>query len=271
MSRLFNLWHILLPMTAMNLCACALFDYHPYHVDADVKSLVCEENPKVIASITKGRSDFSFYFMADSHCHYDDLQDAVDFINAASDVDFVINAGDLSDFGTEEELLWTKRILDKLKVPYLTAIGNHDILGFSDLAYRKVFGPTDFAFLAGDAYFICFNSNSLEYDCDGSVPYLAFLDRAILQTPQEATRTVFVAHGRPEDEQFDKSMVEDFFSIVDSAKNAMVYLCGHRHFTHTWPIMDRWIISHNICEVAQRQMFYVHIKPEGYDIDLIDF
>ena len=50
-------------------------------------------------------------------------------INKRGDVDFVVHCGDISDFGVTREFELQRDILEKLTMPYVVLIGNHDCLG----------------------------------------------------------------------------------------------------------------------------------------------
>lgn len=57
----------------------------------------------------------------------DNVQLAVDKLNArASDLDFVVVLGDLTDSGETSELNGARNLLDGLQVPWIPLLGNHD-------------------------------------------------------------------------------------------------------------------------------------------------
>src|SRR5690606_3155673 len=73
---------------------------------------------------------FQFAHVTDTHVGsatgVDDLRRTVADINANPELDFVIWSGDVTEFGSDEELRLAKRILDSLTVPWYVIPGNHD-------------------------------------------------------------------------------------------------------------------------------------------------
>ncbi|MHB8895064.1 MAG: metallophosphoesterase family protein [Candidatus Geothermincolia bacterium] len=67
---------------------------------------------------------------------------------------FVIDCGDLAYDGDVTKYRLSLQMFRKLNVPMVTAIGNHDIRGDGRTAYREVFGPFNYSFVVGNAYFI---------------------------------------------------------------------------------------------------------------------
>ncbi len=103
--------------------------------------------------------------ISDSHQWLDDLKSEVNDINRRSDsLDFVIHCGDLTDFGATREFQLNRDHLQKLKIPFVALLGNHDCLGTGNQAYQKIFGDPDFSFIAGRVKFVCLNTNAIEFD-----------------------------------------------------------------------------------------------------------
>ena len=55
-----------------------------------------------------------------------DLAAVVNDINLKQQFEFVIISGDITEKGRNSELIKTKEILDRLKIPYYIVPGNHD-------------------------------------------------------------------------------------------------------------------------------------------------
>lgn len=66
--------------------------------------------------------------------------------------------------------------MNKLNVPYVTLIGNHDVLGNGKAVFEEIFGTDNFSFIAGKTKFVCLNTNALEYDYSHPVPDFNFLN-----------------------------------------------------------------------------------------------
>lgn len=138
--------------------SCDLIDYHPYDVRITGETDVNTHNITQIEENCKGKTTLRFVTMGDSQRWYDETVDFVNSLNARDDIDFVIHSGDMSDFGLTDEFLWQRDIMNKLKVPYVTLIGNHDCLGTGEEAYRAIFGDPNFSFIAGRVKFVCLNT-----------------------------------------------------------------------------------------------------------------
>ena len=95
-----------------------------------------QENPPI----------YRFLFCNDTHvvseADAEHFRKFIDDANTVPDLfDFLVVCGDLGNMGTEEELVLSKRELDRLKRPFYTVIGNHDVLKDKDKTpYRTVFG-----------------------------------------------------------------------------------------------------------------------------------
>ena len=148
----------------MCLVGCEMIEYHPYDSDIDGDIHINAKNVERIEQSLKGKREIAFAVVSDTQRWYDETEDAVESINRREPLDFVIHTGDLSDFGAKIEFQMQRDILNKLKVPYVCLLGNHDCLGSGEQTFRRIFGEPDFAFTAGNVRFICLNTNALEYD-----------------------------------------------------------------------------------------------------------
>ena len=143
------------------LYRCDLIEYHPYDVRLHGQTGINEKNIARIEESCKGKDTLRFVLMGDSQRWYDETEAFVKALNNRDDVDFVIHGGDISDFGLTKEFLWVRDIMEKLKVPYVALLGNHDILGNGMDVFLKVYGDENFSFRAGNTKFICLNTNAL--------------------------------------------------------------------------------------------------------------
>lgn len=149
--------------------ACQV-EYHPYDTRINGE---CDINAKNIARIeatTAGKQELRFAVISDTQQWYDETKKAVEALNRRNDIDFVIHTGDLADFGIRAEFERQRDILNGLRIPYVAIIGNHDCLATGEAIFRKIFGPFNYAFTAGEIRFICLNTNALEFDHSESVP-----------------------------------------------------------------------------------------------------
>ncbi|HCV15081.1 MAG TPA: metallophosphoesterase, partial [Rikenellaceae bacterium] len=106
-----------------------------------------------------------FAYLADLHIsdvatNVEDYEISVKDINTLKDINFVILAGDITEFGSDEEILLAKSITDRLKVPVFVLSGNHDSKWSESgcNTFAKVFGYEYFSFDMGGIQFIGTNS-----------------------------------------------------------------------------------------------------------------
>ena len=171
--------HKIIPYILAACCLCmvascdTVFDVHPYDVQIDGDRNLNVTNIQKIEAAVKSKDTIRFAMISDSHQWLDDLKSEVNDINRRSDsLDFVIHCGDLTDFGATREFQLTRDHLQKLKIPFVALLGNHDCLGTGNQAYEKIFGNPDFSFIAGKVKFVCLNTNAIEFDYSRPVPNL---------------------------------------------------------------------------------------------------
>lgn len=103
-----------------------------------------------------------FVFAQASDTHITDtksveiVNDAVDMINADPRVAFSLWLGDLTQFSTSDEMTLARMALDRLRRPYYTLRGNHDL---KDGLYEREFGELNYTFEYGGWKFIMLDSN----------------------------------------------------------------------------------------------------------------
>ena len=102
-----------------------------------------------------------FAFLTDTHLAigshaFDDLRCCIRDINGQDSLDFVILGGDITDFGTDEEIRAAKALLDSLNKPYYLVAGNHDAKWSESgcNTFKNVFGYEHFEFEAGGWRFL---------------------------------------------------------------------------------------------------------------------
>lgn len=179
------------------LTACDMIEYHPYDLNVRGEKNVNSKNIALIEGKMKGKTEFSFAVISDTQRWYDETNDAVAKINSIGKVDFVVHCGDLSDFGAKLEFEQQRDILNKLNVPYVCLLGNHDCLATGQKVFSTIFGEENYAFTAGNVRFICLNTNALEYDYSHMIPDFAFIEDEIDNVPDDVTKTIIAMHAPP--------------------------------------------------------------------------
>lgn len=207
------------------LCSCKYVMYHPDEVRPAEKDL----NARNIAKLASlpSHSSFKFVLIGDTQRFYEELDAFVNHINIQNDITFVLFNGDMVDFGLNREYNWIASRLDKLNVPYIVAMGNHDMLANGQLIFNEMFGPENFTFNYGNNKFICLNTNSRESGNDGTVPNLSFLQNELEDTTDQ---NIFIlSHVPPFSVDFDQRMEDIFAATISANPRTRMSLHGHEH------------------------------------------
>lgn len=149
------------------------FDYSPYTIETTPHHLTADNVARIERASLPHFQPFRFAVIADSHAYYDQQVALVSTLNRRNDLAFLLIAGDLTDYGLQQEYQWTVDILGGLRMPWLTTIGNHDALNNGKENYQAFFGPYDYSFRFNQVKFVALNSASWEFG--DSVPRLDWL------------------------------------------------------------------------------------------------
>jgi len=214
-------------LLAAGLSACDAFRVHPYAVPQDewLQDLT-QKNLAKIARIDPPET-FSSAAFGDSQRWQDETSAVVPSINGDRDVLFAVHVGDITEFGLNQEYVWLNEYFQGLRVPLVTVIGNHDLLGNGGAIYDSVYGPRNYTFHFGRTKFVMLDSNSREYE-RRLVPDLAWLERELLPEPTW-DRAIVVAHVPFDDDDFRRELREPYEAIVQRHGNVILSLHGHNH------------------------------------------
>ena len=205
----------LLPAAAAFLfSSCDLLEFSPndHRAPESERDLTEKNLARLLQNPLPAGDTLRFVFTGDSQRFYDDAEDLVKSVNQQPGIQFMLVAGDISDFGFAREMRWVNDDLRKLKVPYLTVVGNHDLVGNGRKAYEAIFGPRNYSFVYGDTKFIFTDTNGREYNFD-----------------RTARRHVIISHVPPQDEDFDPALREAYAGALRQDPRLIFELNGHRH------------------------------------------
>ena len=258
-------------LSCLFLTSCGLIDYHPYDVRIDGETNVNKHNIEKIEANCKGKTTIRFVTMGDSQRWYDETEDFVKAVNNRKDIDFVIHGGDLSDFGLTKEFLWQRDIMNGLNVPYVVLIGNHDCLGTGAETYKKVFGPANFAFIAGNVKFVCLNTNALEYDYSEPIPDFTFMENEITNRKDEFDKTVVSMHAQPYSDVFNNNVAKVFEYYITQFPQIQFCTAAHDHVFEDKEIYGDGI-HYIISECMKRRSYLLFtITPDKYEYELVKY
>jgi 3',5'-cyclic AMP phosphodiesterase CpdA len=186
-------------------------------------------NHKAIARLaaTPAPAVLRFAVVGDTQLALDEVEDAVAHLNRRTDLAFVVQVGDYTEFGQLFEFRLMNDVFAGLRVPWLVVIGNHDYLGNGEEIFVEMFGPRNQAFTFARTRFVLFDSNSREVAFSGDVPDLGFV-AAQLEPDGDHDRAVLLSHVPPATSDFDPERVEGFDEILQT-RAPVASFHGHEH------------------------------------------
>jgi predicted phosphodiesterase len=254
------------------LTGCDVFEFHPYDGRVSGETNVNARNIEKIGKNCREKASIRFALISDTQRWYDETADFVNEINKHGDIDFVVHAGDISDFGLTKEFIWMRDILNKMKMPYVVLLGNHDHLGSGANVYHEIFGHFNFSFLAGKTKFICLNTNALEFDYSVPVPDFAFMKAELPDDNDDYEKTVVVMHAPPFSEQFNNNVANSFEYAVRQFPKLQCCLYGHIHSMSSEDLFGDGVMYHSVSCIETRRYLIFSIKAEGgYEYETANF
>lgn len=255
------------------LCSCEeIFQYHPNQIllDEGEKNLTAYNLERIRAQVPS--DTLRVLVMGDTQRFYDAADAFVRRANEFQQIDFVVHQGDISDFGMSQEFKWVHDIMKGLKWPYLTVIGNHDMLANGRKVYREMYGDFNYSFVYGHTKFVFIDTNGREYGFNGKVPDLGWLEGQLQQNAgADWQQAIIVSHAPPYDGDFDRKLELPFHQTLKESGLVTLSLHGHIHSWRTEYRYDDDILYHATTTVKKRGFSYVRIWNEGYDIKKIDY
>ncbi|PSR56899.1 metallophosphoesterase [Adhaeribacter arboris] len=243
MRALFLHWCRLLLLSCgyLLLNSCEQIDFSPYQVilESEQRDLNKKNLARIAALSLQPQDTLRFGLISDNQRFYNELEDVVKALNAYSAQEkrlhFVINCGDLTDFGLQEEYVWQLNRTKKLKMPYLAIIGNHDCVANGKKIYQAMYGPMDFTFEIAGSKFVVLNTNSLEFSYP--VPEMEYM-RQTMANSHEYRNLFVLSHVPPFDTDFNKDLKAEFAQLL-RIHQVPYSIHGHQHnFSFSQPFQD---------------------------------
>lgn len=263
--------NVILLLLPLLFIACDMFDYHPYDGRLNGELNINKNNITKIEEGLREKKSFKFVFISDTQRWYDDTERVVKSINSRNDIDFVVHGGDISDFGVTDEFLWQRDILNKLNVPYVVVVGNHDMLANGEEIFTKVFGKVNFSFMVGYTKFVCLNTNALELDYSRPVPDFEFIRSQLDLNNVNHKNTIFVMHARPFSEQFNNNVADVFQDEIKRFPNLLFCLNGHDHQMTQDDVFEDGIIYYGVANIHKRKYYIFTITDNKYTYEVVEF
>jgi Icc-related predicted phosphoesterase len=165
-----------------------------------------------------------FALLADSHDGYNNFGRIVDEINSRPEIELVLFAGDITDFGATQEFVWAWKEFSRLKAPFFISPGNHDGLSQGTRAFAKMFGPTDYQFEYAGLNFVSLNTNTIEWGLDS--PDLDGLRQRLATSSAESV--LFTHQGPISSPHISEQATAQLLQILAETPVSL-YLFGHVH------------------------------------------
>lgn len=224
---------------------------------------------------------FRFALVTDTHVGgatgLEDLERTVRDLNQARLAEFVIFSGDVTEFGSDQELREAHAALEKLEIPWYIVPGNHDT-NWSESggnSFLTVFGADHFAFEHQGVLFIGTSSGPYLRMAPGQVPreHLVWLDSILNERAADRKPLIFINHY-PLDESLN-----NWYEVIDRLKNYNIQLslCGHGHQNRLFDfegipgVMSRsnlraadTVGAYQIIEYTPNQTTFTLRYPEAY-------
>ncbi len=204
-----------------------IIEYSPYQniVESKWQKQNLKNYNKLLPEADEAFKPFRVALIADSHTYYDEFEKQVKYINSRNDFDFVIHLGDVTLSANAREYNWYSDIMNKIKVPVITIIGNHDCLGNGYSIYNEMFGESNFFFRYRDVKFVMFDD--IVWEKKVQDPDFEWFDEA-LDNDDDYKYVIPFAHIPPWDDQFTIGN-EYYYNQLLLDHNVNLSVHGHGH------------------------------------------
>lgn len=176
---------------------------------------------------------FRFALVSDTHVGTqsgaEDLERTVADINQQPQIEFVIFSGDITEFGSDDELQLSKSIISKLNKPWHIIPGNHDTKWSESgcNTFRTVYGDETFSFEHKGYWFIGTNCGPNMRMGPGQVPRenIVWLDEQLKKQKDKSRPIIYINHY-PQDDGLN-----NWYDVLNRLRdrNVKMMLCGHGH------------------------------------------
>ncbi|WP_430809701.1 MULTISPECIES: metallophosphoesterase family protein [unclassified Carboxylicivirga] len=217
---------LIISFSLLLLLSCKdIIEYSPYEniVESKYKRQNISHYNRLLPSADHEFEPFRVALIADSHTYYDEFLKQVDYINSRDDFDFVIHLGDITLSANGGEFNWYSDIMNRIEVPVITIIGNHDCLGNGYDIYNEMFGASNFFFNYRDVKFVFFDN--IVWEKKVTDPDFEWFNGA-LSNGEAYQHVIPFSHLPPWSEQFSLGNEYLFNELL---KNNAIELSVHGH------------------------------------------
>ena len=259
---------LIIALLVFTLFSCDKFEYSHYQIlhNEDYRNI----NQKNISQFIVTNTDtVTIAVIGDSQRFYEATGKIITKINNTPNINFVVHTGDLVDFGLQKEYIWMHELLSSMNYPYVTVVGNHDLIGNGGEIYNLMYGDYNFSFTFNSNKFIYLNTNSREYNFDSNVPDIQWLDDELSDT-SNYNNAIIVCHVSHLSVDFNWELKDEYISVLRKYKKVLLSINGHNHdFSFTAPGGDN--ISYlNSYSTSKEKFVIVKIWDTDLSYEIID-
>ncbi len=192
-----------------------------------------------VQRIPEETDEFSFAVMGDNKNSFSTFQAILRDLDTKTDrLAFAIDIGDLVFDGAQEKYRVFYDQIKNEELPFLVAIGNHDIREEGRAIYYELFGPFYYSFTVGNSYFIVLDdANMIRFD----PPQIAWL-RQELEKSRSYTHLFVFFHVPLRDPReasshslLDKGQVDEMLALFREYRVTRIFASHiHGYFTGEW-------------------------------------
>lgn len=243
------------------------FAYSPYEAQVGpAYHATTAKNLERIKAMNSGDSrSFKVALLSDPHYHYGKLEDAIAQINKDSSYAFAVVAGDLTENGLKQEFVFFYETMARLKLPYLTVIGNHDYLSNGEALYQQMYGPYNYTFVFNNIKFVLFDNNTIESEKEPEFEWFA----GELVNDNGYDHVIPIAHIPPYDVQMERYHQKYHELMVKNKVSFSIH--GHRHDFSEEDVYGDGIKYVTISSPQKRTYTELTISPLGIDVRKIEY
>lgn len=197
-------------------------------------------------------NEFTIAILGDPQGTPGDLKRVISRINERTDVEFLLVLGDLTDYGLRHEYQWTYDALANSKVPWFTAVGNHDALAHGKEIYQDMFGEFDYTFEYKGYKFVIWNNNLNEF---GTTNF-SFLEKEL------DDRSVVASHIPMALDVHSPDQLETWRALYKD-RNIVTSMHGHRGTDINWEWEVDDILHYVVAKVDGVRYALVTFRADG--------
>ncbi|RYE52438.1 MAG: metallophosphoesterase [Sphingobacteriales bacterium] len=208
--------------------SCNNLEYSPNQVfDKNSHTDINATNLRLLGD-GAGDDTVRFVFTGDTQRSRNEGIDFYKKVNSMSGIDFIVLAGDISEFGVMKEMDWIAETFSHLNRPYVAVIGNHDLTSRGRDVFQRMFGQLNYSFTYGGVRFICHDTNGREYKFNSKVPDIQWLEDQLKPT-EGVSSYIAMSHVPSNSGDFDSTLVASYHTTFSKAPKLLASLHAHTH------------------------------------------